>query len=254
MPSDCPYSLYRTSTDISPVWASVHANLLSLRPFQRDPPLSRPGAWAHPDMLEVGRMATAAEDRAHFGAWCVTSSPLVLGDDLRDDATTARLWPIIANPDAIAISTRRGRAGHVCRGEAPTHRRAEPTGLTHTRCSRVRAPPPRRGTAGPPGQGVVRHTDTGVELWTKPLGGGRHAALLLNPTDIANVSATLRPTDVGVAAGVAVLVCDVWGMTGGAVPTDRRPAVPPVALDAHDARLFTTRPAEGVGKGGAAGR
>ena len=92
--------------------------------------------------------------------------------------------------------------------------------------------------------------DTGVELWTKPLGGGRHAALLLNPTDVANVSATLRPTDVGVAAGVAVLVRDIWAradLPGGAVPAGG--TLPPVALDAHDARLFTLRPAVGLGEG-----
>ncbi len=30
-------------------------------------------------MLEVGNMPSYAEDEAHFGLWCVTSSPLILG-------------------------------------------------------------------------------------------------------------------------------------------------------------------------------
>ena len=48
MPSDCPYHFYRTSTDITNTFASMHANLLSTMPFQRLlQPLSRPGAWAY---------------------------------------------------------------------------------------------------------------------------------------------------------------------------------------------------------------
>ena len=42
-------------------------------------PLSVPGCWAYPDMLEVGRVSAPvpgsfhAWNRAHFGAWCVAS-------------------------------------------------------------------------------------------------------------------------------------------------------------------------------------
>ena len=70
-------------------------------------PQSKPGCWAYPDMrkfvphllslacicscrifcdsgctgvfaVEVGHLATPAEDRSHFGAWCIVSSPLWL--------------------------------------------------------------------------------------------------------------------------------------------------------------------------------
>ena len=34
---------------------------------------------AYPDMLEVGRMPNVVEDRTHFGAWCIVSAPLILG-------------------------------------------------------------------------------------------------------------------------------------------------------------------------------
>lgn len=52
-------------------------------------------------MLEVGVTAQGqlsfAEARAHFGAWCVVSSPLVLSLDFRDEPTVNAMWPIISN-------------------------------------------------------------------------------------------------------------------------------------------------------------
>ena len=44
------------------------------------------------------------EARTHFSAWCITSSPLVLGFDLTDAATTDGVWPIISNTEAIAVN------------------------------------------------------------------------------------------------------------------------------------------------------
>lgn len=55
-------------------------------------------------MLEVGRMANVQEDRTHFGAWVITSSPLILGYDLNDESITDRVWDIITNTEALAIS------------------------------------------------------------------------------------------------------------------------------------------------------
>ena len=60
--------------------------------------------------MEVGRMASTAEDRTHFGAWVITSSPLILGYDLNDESITERIWPIIANKEAIAVN--QNWAGH----------------------------------------------------------------------------------------------------------------------------------------------
>jgi len=101
----CPYHFYRTSGDISPSWSSFYSNLQSTKKFQdADAPLSRPGCWAYPDMLEVGNMGDFAEERAHFGAWCVVSAPLILGFDLNNGATMDRVWPIISNKEAIAIN------------------------------------------------------------------------------------------------------------------------------------------------------
>jgi len=55
-------------------------------------------------MLEVGNLATFEEDRAHFSAWCIVSSPLILGHDLNNSATNDRIWPIVTNKAAISVS------------------------------------------------------------------------------------------------------------------------------------------------------
>ena len=90
MPSECPYNFYRSSGDTINTFERVYANVHSVVKFL-DPPLrspnavvlaasgfalSRPGAWAYPDTLELGRMKSsgpvlaAAEDRTFFG-WYV---------------------------------------------------------------------------------------------------------------------------------------------------------------------------------------
>lgn len=61
-------------------------------------------------MLEVGQLATPEEDRAHFGAWCIVSSPLVLGFNVTDRSIYQRVWPIISNKEAIAVNQQ--WAGH----------------------------------------------------------------------------------------------------------------------------------------------
>ena len=55
-------------------------------------------------------MKSFAEDRSHFGAWVITSSPLVLGYDLTDASVTDRGWSIISNTEAIGIN--QAWAGH----------------------------------------------------------------------------------------------------------------------------------------------
>jgi hypothetical protein len=104
-------------------------------------------------MLQVGNGMTLLEDRAHFGAWVISSSPLILGFDLSDDATLSRLWPVIANPEAIAIN---------------------------------------QAWAGNPGM-LVRNTSASngdlIEVWAKPLGGGRLALFLLNMASTATSTA-----------------------------------------------------------------
>jgi len=101
----CPFNFFRTSGDISASWNSFFSNLQTTIKFQDyDNPLSRPGCWAYPDMLEVGNLPTYSQDRAHFGAWCIVSAPLILGFDITNSNTMNQVWDIITNPEAIAVS------------------------------------------------------------------------------------------------------------------------------------------------------
>ena len=43
-------------------------------------------------------------DRSNFAAWCIVSSPLILGHDLTDETVMDKIWPIITNRHAINIS------------------------------------------------------------------------------------------------------------------------------------------------------
>jgi alpha-galactosidase len=145
MPSDCPYNFFRTSGDITNNWGSMWRNLQTTLPYLGNPPLARPGTWAYPDMLEVGRLASFEEDRSHFGAWVITSSPLILGHDLNDEKVTDKIWDIITNREAIAIN--QAWAGH-------------PGRLVKTE-------------AAENGQAMT-------QVWAKPIGGAKMAVFVIN--------------------------------------------------------------------------
>lgn len=121
MPSECPYNFYRSSGDTINTYERVYANVHSLLIFLDNPSssvlsrtakiaLSRPGAWAYPDTLELGRMQSsgaalaAAEDRTFFGWYVITSSPLILGHNITNKTTNDRIWDIVSNTEAIAIN------------------------------------------------------------------------------------------------------------------------------------------------------
>ena len=44
------------------------------------------------------------EQRTHLGLWQILSSPLTLSFDLGNATLMDELWPIIANPEALAVS------------------------------------------------------------------------------------------------------------------------------------------------------
>jgi len=115
----CPWSFFRTSGDIRAIYGSVVSNLQTTVQFARQG-LSRPGCWAYPDMLEVGcehgpggsmdRGLSLDEAYSHFGAWCITSSPLTLSLDVNKDEVMDKVWPIISNKEAIEVN--QAWAGH----------------------------------------------------------------------------------------------------------------------------------------------
>ena len=107
---------FRTSGDINNSPMSWLGNLQTTIAYQ-DPetPLSRPGCWAYPDMLEVGRIKVDGQmhhawNRAHFGAWCVVSAPLILGMDVSQRAIVEPVIDIITNKEAISVN--QAWAGH----------------------------------------------------------------------------------------------------------------------------------------------
>ncbi|WP_410795969.1 glycoside hydrolase family 27 protein [Parvularcula sp. LCG005] len=60
-----------------------------------------PGHWNDPDMMEVGNLATPAEDRAHFTMWAMLAAPLIVGTDIRD--MPAALQETLTNKEVIAV-------------------------------------------------------------------------------------------------------------------------------------------------------
>jgi alpha-galactosidase len=56
-------------------------------------------------MLQVGQVSpnTQEANQAHFGAWAIVSSPLILGMNLSDQAAMDVSWPIVTNKE-VSIS------------------------------------------------------------------------------------------------------------------------------------------------------
>ena len=143
----CPCNMHGVSGDIKPFWKDVARCLHDMIPWTKwDAPLSRPGCWAHPDMLEVGNIQgprAYTESRSHFGAWCISTAPLYLGFDLSNSTVMDSVWDIISNPEAIAVNQQwHGHTGHMAVG---------------------------------PGD-----DSSPEEVWIKPMGEGRMAVLVLN--------------------------------------------------------------------------
>ena len=221
----CTFDLYRVSSDIAPQFYSTVWNLQHVVPFNRlADPLSRPGCFAYPDMSQVARLASVAEDQAHFAAWSIVSSPQVLGFDLTDTAALARAMPIVANDKALRVNQEwAGDPGRLIRNSTTTFA----AGVAH-------------GAGGGPGCKVgakpswecTQEELPTWQLWAKGLLGGETAILVLNiadaPLKAGSVSVATSEVGFGADSGTSY---DVWKMkeasfSGGAV------AVP--TLGAHE--------------------
>lgn len=148
---DCPSNFYRTTTDILASFYSIMGNLMTSAAFVKehetaDGPVSRPGCWAYPDMLQVGHEISLVESFTHFAAWCrrprrraaempdsslvsghrcITSAPLILGCDLTNDTVYNEVYPIVTSP--LALKVNQEWAGH----EGGLAASAEDTFTTH---------------------------------------------------------------------------------------------------------------------------
>lgn len=120
---------WRISEDIRPVWSSVRHIVeknLYLSAYAHD------GHYNDMDMLAVGYNIKSspfgedglglsyAEEEAHFGMWCIMSSPLLLGCDI--ECIPEETMRIITNPDLIAVNQDPlGLQAHVVQHEGETY-------------------------------------------------------------------------------------------------------------------------------------
>ena len=89
---------WRISTDINCSWKSVKGIInqnLYLSAYAL-------GGHNDMDMLEVGRSMTPEEDRTHFAMWCIMSSPLLVGCDMRN--MKPETVELLKNTELIALN------------------------------------------------------------------------------------------------------------------------------------------------------
>lgn len=102
----CPQTanMWRTGGDAAAMWGPLVGLFENLGGRGH---LAGPGGWNYPDSLEIGNKhrgvgLTPAQARAHFSLYCVTSSPLILGNDVRN--MSADDFAIVSNRDAIRVN------------------------------------------------------------------------------------------------------------------------------------------------------
>jgi hypothetical protein len=61
-----------------------------------------PGHYNDMDMLQVGRGLSVNEEKTHFGMWCIMSSPIMIGCNLKGIRQST--LDIIKNPEVIALN------------------------------------------------------------------------------------------------------------------------------------------------------
>lgn len=125
-------NMWRTSRDISATWASMLYNLDTLKGMGAR---GAPGHWNDPDFLEIGigefkfdgSAAALRKNEAHFALWAVTSSPLIIGFDLR--APAPQLVALVSNAAALHVNDAyAGNAGDFVRNASAVELWAKPLG------------------------------------------------------------------------------------------------------------------------------
>ncbi len=161
--------------------------------------------------LHNGEVAlTAAENRAHFSAWAIVSSPLVLSLDVRNSTLMDEMWPLISNTEILGVNAAwAGSAGALLLEDSAR--------VTWQHC----------GTA----PGISPCSAAAWQVWSKPLPGGGAALLILNHRDAgaASVSVPLASIPGLACASSSCAVRDVYAHadSGSATGAFTAPAVPP---------------------------
>ena len=100
---------WRTTGDISDSWDSM-INIIDEN--DRWYKYAGPGGWNDPDMLEIGNGGmTLTEYKTHFGLWCISKAPLLIGCDVTKISDDIK--KILTNEEYIAVNQDKlGEQGH----------------------------------------------------------------------------------------------------------------------------------------------
>jgi alpha-galactosidase len=90
--------LWRTTSDIQPMWSSIMSILEQNKKLAA---YAGPNEWNDPDMLEVGNGMTFPQDKSHFTMWAMMAAPLIAGTNLSN--MTSGTQNILTNTEVIAI-------------------------------------------------------------------------------------------------------------------------------------------------------
>ncbi|MBV5314718.1 MAG: glycoside hydrolase family 27 protein [Prolixibacteraceae bacterium] len=90
---------WRISGDINATWKSI-CHIIDLNAGLAK--YASPGHFNDMDMLQVGRGMSYEEDKAHFSMWCMMTSPLLAGNDLRK--MTKETIEILTNNELITLN------------------------------------------------------------------------------------------------------------------------------------------------------
>jgi alpha-galactosidase len=106
-------NMWRIGFDINASWSSMIGLADQNEPLYS---YAGPGHFNDPDMLEVGKLASAEEDRAHFSLWAIMAAPLIAGNDIRNMSATTKA--ILTNTEVIAVDQDPlGIQGHIVAGK-----------------------------------------------------------------------------------------------------------------------------------------
>lgn len=107
---------WRIAGDIAPTWNSLKQIVGKNKYLSA---YAANGCYNDMDMLEIGRGLTEAEERTHFGLWCLLSSPLLIGCDLHTIPETS--LALLKNKALIALNQDPlGKQAYVVRQDSGT--------------------------------------------------------------------------------------------------------------------------------------
>lgn len=90
---------WRTGADIQPLFSSILQQIDNIKPLAK---YCGPGHVNDLDMMQIGNGLSHEEEKTHFSMWCMMSTPLMIGCDLRK--IPEETLEILKNKEMIAIN------------------------------------------------------------------------------------------------------------------------------------------------------